>query len=272
MDSDYIDSGQDSCRPVGGDPEPDLSELEQGSHGGSCPGGGASAQGRGTFWVLSIIEEDPPDLVQSFLWAITSMSLLGALVGCFWLGRLFAQRVNVETKDHVTIVGITWLPQLPFQSSLVQQSIFLPRMRTASYPTNIRTFNPSTWETWISWSFSGNAWKHLICLISFLFLPGLTQTSSVCWIAGAIGSMMGLTWQSTGQSCHLSTRVPGRGILLIGVQMMMIWLAWSGLKNFSQTHVILIWWSVLRRSTISSLNMNREGSLTLKLRWMKCLW
>ncbi len=60
MDYDSIDSGQDGCRLVGGDPEPDLLlELEQGSHGGSQPGGGASAhasvQSRGSFWVPSII-------------------------------------------------------------------------------------------------------------------------------------------------------------------------------------------------------------------------
>jgi hypothetical protein len=98
-----------------------------------------------------LLEEDPPDFVQSFLRAITLMTLFGALVGWFWLGRLFSQRINVETKDHVTIVGTTWLPQLPFWSSLVQQSIFVPRTWTASYPTNIiRTFNPSMWETWIS--------------------------------------------------------------------------------------------------------------------------
>jgi hypothetical protein len=51
-----------------------------------------------------LLEEDKLDIVQSFLWAITSMTLLGALVGWFWLGRLFAQRVNLETKDCVTIV------------------------------------------------------------------------------------------------------------------------------------------------------------------------
>jgi hypothetical protein len=34
-----------------------------------------------------LLEEDPLDLVQSFPWAITSMTLLGALVGWFWLGR-----------------------------------------------------------------------------------------------------------------------------------------------------------------------------------------
>jgi hypothetical protein len=45
------------------------------------------------------LEEHPPDLVQSFLWAIISMILLRAIVGWFWLGRLFARRVNVETKD-----------------------------------------------------------------------------------------------------------------------------------------------------------------------------
>ncbi len=96
------------------------------------------------------LEEDPLDIVQSFLWALTLMTLLGALAGWFWLGRLFAQRVNVETKDYVTIVRITWLPQLPFRSSLLRQSIFVPRMQMASYPTSIRTFNPSMWETWIS--------------------------------------------------------------------------------------------------------------------------
>jgi hypothetical protein len=110
-----------------------------------------------------LLEEDPLDLIQSFLWAITSRTLPGTLVGWFWPQRLFAQRVNVDTKDRVTIVGITWLPQLPFQSSLVRQNIFVPRMRMASYPTNIRTFNPSMWETWISSSFSGNAWKRLLC-------------------------------------------------------------------------------------------------------------
>jgi hypothetical protein len=60
MDGDSIDSGQDSRRFVGGDPELNLLlELEWGSHGGSCPGGGLSAQAsiqsRGTFQVLSII-------------------------------------------------------------------------------------------------------------------------------------------------------------------------------------------------------------------------
>jgi hypothetical protein len=60
MDGDSIDSGQDSCRLVHGDPGPNLLlELEWGSHGGSHPGGGAfaqaSAQSRGTFRVLSII-------------------------------------------------------------------------------------------------------------------------------------------------------------------------------------------------------------------------
>ncbi len=92
-----------------------------------------------------LLEEDPPDLVQSFLWAITSMTLLGALVGWFRLRRLIAQRVNVETKDCATIVGITRLPQLPFWSSLVRRSIFVPRTWTVSYPTNIRTYNPSMW-------------------------------------------------------------------------------------------------------------------------------
>jgi hypothetical protein len=67
-----------------------------------------------------LLEEDSPDLVQSFLRAITLMTLLGALVGWFWLKRLFAQWVNMETKDRATIVGITWLPQLPFRSSLVR--------------------------------------------------------------------------------------------------------------------------------------------------------
>jgi hypothetical protein len=97
-----------------------------------------------------LLEEDPLDLVQSFLRAITLMTLLGALVGWFWLGRLFAQRVNKEAEDCVTTVGITRLPQLPFQSSLVRQSIFLPKTLMASYPTNIRTFNLSMWETWIT--------------------------------------------------------------------------------------------------------------------------
>ncbi len=60
MGSDSVDSGQDSRRLVGGDPEPDLFlELERRSHGDSCPGGGVSAQAsvqsRGTFQVPSII-------------------------------------------------------------------------------------------------------------------------------------------------------------------------------------------------------------------------
>jgi hypothetical protein len=61
MDCDSIDSGQDCHRLVGGDPEPDLlSELQQGSHGGSHPGERASAQvsiqSRGTFCLPSIVE------------------------------------------------------------------------------------------------------------------------------------------------------------------------------------------------------------------------
>ncbi len=129
MGGDSTDSGCDTHRHVGGDPDPDLlSELERGSHGGSragsCGGSraggsgftmanGASAQvsvqSRGTYLVPSIIGGGSADLVQSFLRAITSMTLLGTLILWFWLGRLFAQRVNVETKDRTTIVGITWL-------------------------------------------------------------------------------------------------------------------------------------------------------------------
>ena len=45
------------------------------------------------------LEEHPPDLVQSFLRAIISMIPHGALVGWLQLRRLFARRVNVETKD-----------------------------------------------------------------------------------------------------------------------------------------------------------------------------
>ncbi len=74
-----------------------------------------------------LLEEDWLDLVQSFLCAITLMTLPGALVRWFWLGRLFAQRVNMDTKDCENIVGIMRPPQLPFQSSLVRQSIFVPR-------------------------------------------------------------------------------------------------------------------------------------------------
>jgi hypothetical protein len=163
MDGESIDLGCDTHRHVGGDPEPNLLlELKWGSHGGSRagsregsrPGGSGfsmankasaqvSIQSRGTYRVPSIFKENPPNLVQSLLWAITLMTLLGVLVGWFWLGRLFAQRVNVETKDCATIVGITQLPQLTFQSSLVRRSIFVPRTWMASYPTNIRTFNPS---------------------------------------------------------------------------------------------------------------------------------
>jgi hypothetical protein len=69
MDSDSIDSGQDTPCHVGGDPEPDLLlELERGSHGGFHPGGGASTQvsvqSRGTYQVHLLLEEDLPDLVQ----------------------------------------------------------------------------------------------------------------------------------------------------------------------------------------------------------------
>jgi hypothetical protein len=66
------------------------------------------------FECCQLLEEDLPDLVQSFLRAITSMTLHGALVRWFWLKRLFAQRENVETNDRASIVGITQLPQLPF--------------------------------------------------------------------------------------------------------------------------------------------------------------
>jgi hypothetical protein len=60
MDGDSIDSGLDSRHLVNDNLEPDLlSELERESHGGSRPGGGASAQGsvqsRGPFRVPSII-------------------------------------------------------------------------------------------------------------------------------------------------------------------------------------------------------------------------
>ncbi len=62
----------------------------------------------------SIIGGGLPDLVQSFLRATTTMTLPGTLVGWFWLGKLFAQMVNMETKDCAAIVGVTRLPQLPF--------------------------------------------------------------------------------------------------------------------------------------------------------------
>jgi hypothetical protein len=143
-----------------------------------------------------LLEEDPPDLVQSFLWAITLMTLLGTLVGWFWLGRLFAQRVNVETKDCTTIVGITQLPQLPFWSSLVWQSINVDCKLSYKYK-DIQSKNVGNLD---KLKLFRNAWKHLICLIPFLFLPGLTQMPSVFWISGAIGSMMGLTLPSTGQA------------------------------------------------------------------------
>ncbi len=55
---------------------------------------------------LQLLEEHPPDLVQSFLWAIISMILVGALVGWFRLGKLFARRGNVETKDCAIILPI----------------------------------------------------------------------------------------------------------------------------------------------------------------------
>ncbi len=186
MDGDSIDSGQDSRRLVGNDPEPNiLLELERRSHGGSRPSGGASTQAsiqsRGTFWVLSIIGGGSAGscLIIPMGNYFNDTTLCSCWMVLAW--KVFTQRVNVEIKDHATIVGITWLPQLPFQSSLVRQSIFVPRMRTASYPTNIRTFNPSMWETWISWSFSGNAWKHLICLIPFLFIDPDAISVLDCW-------------------------------------------------------------------------------------------
>jgi hypothetical protein len=51
-----------------------------------------------------LLEEDPPDLVQSFLWAITLMTLLGALVGWFWLGRSFAHREEVVCVLHFSLI------------------------------------------------------------------------------------------------------------------------------------------------------------------------
>ena len=166
-----------------------------------------------------LLEEHQLDLVQSYLRAITLMTPLGALVGWLQLERLFARRVNVETKDRAIIVGITRLPQLPLRSSLVRRSIFAPRTRMESYPTNTRTFSLSMWETWISLSFSGNAWKRLICSILSLFLPGLTRMLLVCWIAGVIGRWIRLTLPSTGRRFRSSTCVPGRGTLLIGAKM-----------------------------------------------------
>ena len=124
-----------------------------------------------------------------------------------------------------------------------------------------QSFNLSKWETWISLSFSGNAWRRLICSTHLFFLSGLTQTPSVCWIAGAIGSKMGLTWKSTGHRFCPSTCVPGRETLLIGAQMTMVWQAWGGLRYFLQFHVVLILKSVLMRNLVSSVNMNWEGVL-----------
>jgi hypothetical protein len=68
------------------------------------------------FECRQLLEEHLLDLVR----AIMSMILLGALVGWLQLGRLFARRVNVETKDRVIIVAITRLPLVPFRSSLVR--------------------------------------------------------------------------------------------------------------------------------------------------------
>jgi hypothetical protein len=99
MDSDSIDSGRDSRRLVGGDPEPGLSRSWNGEVMGDLipveehplrrlPRAGV------LFKCRLLLEENLPDLVQSFLWAITLMTLFGALVRWFWRGRLFAQRVK----------------------------------------------------------------------------------------------------------------------------------------------------------------------------------
>ncbi len=119
---------------------------------------------RGLLIELLLLLEGPLDLVPLLLRAIISMTLFGTLVVRSWLGKLFALRMNVEAKDCATAISITWLPQLP--CSLVRQTIFIPRTHMGSSPTTTRTFNPSMWETWISLSFSGNAWT---CLISLTF-------------------------------------------------------------------------------------------------------
>jgi hypothetical protein len=98
----------------------------------------------------------------------------------------------METKDHATIVGITWLPQLPFQSSLVRQSIFVPRTRTASYPTNIRTFNPSMWDL-DKLKLFRKCMETLEMFDPFLIPTWIDHDAISLLETGAIGTMMGLT-------------------------------------------------------------------------------
>ncbi len=145
-----------------------------------------------------LLLEGPLDLVPLFLWEIILLTLFGTLVVWSQLQRLFSLRINVETKDCTTIVGITWLQQLPFWSSLVRQRIFVQRTQMGNSTTNTKTFNLSMWETRISFSFSRNTWKCLICLTPFSFLSGLNRMLLVYWTFGGIGRKMQLIWQSTG--------------------------------------------------------------------------
>jgi hypothetical protein len=125
MDGDSTYSGCDTHHHVGGDPDPDpLSELERGIMGDWMLAfmGELLPVDLDSVWPMEhllrclsragvliecrlLLEEDPPNLVQSFLRAIISMTLLSALIRWFWLGRLFAQRVNVETQGSR---GYSW--------------------------------------------------------------------------------------------------------------------------------------------------------------------
>jgi hypothetical protein len=93
------------------------------------------------------MEVEPPlDLVPSFLQAIIFMQQFGILAMLSLLGRLSAIKRNEEPRDCAAIVTITWLPLRLSLSSLVLQSIFVPRNQMENSPTNTRIFSPSTWE------------------------------------------------------------------------------------------------------------------------------
>jgi hypothetical protein len=109
--------------------------------GGACAtarlseANGLSLHSRTTYWVPSVIgmSTGSCSIVPMGVYFDDTVRCSCPVV-LAWM--LFALRLNVETKDCATIVVIAWLPQLPFQSSLVRQSFFVPRTRMGSSPTN----------------------------------------------------------------------------------------------------------------------------------------
>ncbi len=160
-----------------------------------------------------LLEEHPPDLVQSFLRAINSTTRHSC-----WM--VLAPKVVCPKGKY----GDQWLRNYSWHHLVATAAI--PELFGAA-----KHFCTKNMDGKLSYKYKDIQFEYVRnldklklfrkCMEAFdMFDPFLIPT----WI----GSMMRLTWTSTGQSFCSSTCAPGRGLLLIGAQMRVIWLAWSG--------------------------------------------